>query len=90
MYYKYEWYARYMTINDLIFYNLFIRYILQSTLKIQIAAGTTLMVLNGWSETKDIAQGVASILILTVMILCPVGFIVILYKNYENLCWLSV
>ena len=34
VYYKYKWYARYMTIHDMIFYNLFIRYIIQSTLKL--------------------------------------------------------
>ena len=33
-YRKYEWYAKYMTINGMIFYNLFLRYVLQSTLKI--------------------------------------------------------
>ena len=90
MYYKYEWYRRYMTIQDMIFYNLFIRYILQSSLKLQIAAGTTLMVLDGFSELKDIVQGVSSILLLVLLSFCPIVFVVVLYKNYLNLAWLSI
>ena len=33
-YTDYKWYRRYMMLHDKIFYNLFIRYILQSTLKL--------------------------------------------------------
>ena len=46
----YRYYRVYMTLYEAIFYNLFIRYIIQSTLKLQVAAVTTLTLVN-WSET---------------------------------------
>ena len=90
VYSDYNWYRRYMTISDLIFYNLFIRYIIQSTLKLQIGAASTLFVLSSWSETNDIAQAVVAITILALLASAPVVFALILYKNYENLNWLSI
>ena len=89
-YHKYEWYAKYMTINGMIFYNLFLRYALQSTLKIQIGAGVTLVLLNSWSEGKEIIQGVIAILMIVAMTICPFSFGLILYRNFENLDVLSM
>ena len=42
----YSWYKRYRDIKSQIFYNAFIRYLIQSCLKLGIAAGTTLTAIN--------------------------------------------
>lgn len=43
---NYSWYKRYRDIKSQIFYNAFIRYLIQSCLKLGIAAGTTLTAIN--------------------------------------------
>ena len=43
-----------------------------------------------WIDPKDIAQGVVAICMLIVMNLCPLIFAIVLYKNFENLAWLSI
>ena len=63
----YEWYRRYMTLHDKIFYNLFIRYIFQSTLKIQFASVMTLMLLPDWKTISSVVQGVIAYLLLISM-----------------------
>ena len=55
MYRNYAWFRTYMKIHDKIFYNLFIRYIFQSTLKVQFASAMTLMLLDDWSNAKNLA-----------------------------------
>ena len=89
-YHKYEWYRTYMIIQEKIFYNLFIRYILQSNLKVQIGACTTLMLIVHWSGAKEIVQGSIAITILILTTLIPICFGIILYKNFKILNLLSV
>ena len=82
----YRYYRIYMTIHDAMFYNLFIRYVIQSTLKIQVAAVTTLTVAS-WSSISGIIQGLLSLLLLASLGIAPVVFGVILYKNVEDLSY---
>ena len=51
---KYEWYRIYMTVIEKVYYNLFIRYLLQATLKMQIGACST-MILISWVTVEDIS-----------------------------------
>ena len=81
----YKWYSRYMTLHDKIFYNLFIRYIFQSTLKIQFASVMTLMLLSDWKTISNIVQGVLAYLLLILMQACPFVFAAILYTQFKNL-----
>ena len=46
----YRYYRIYMQVYEAIFYNMFIRYVIQSTLKLQVAAVTTLTLVD-WLET---------------------------------------
>ena len=46
-----KWYRIYLRVHTKIFYNVFIRYILQSTLKIQVASVLTLMILDDFEST---------------------------------------
>ena len=78
---KYEWYRIYMTIIEKVYYNLLIRYFLQATLKMQIAACTTI-VLVSWITVSEISQGIISIVLMTALTLQPLLFIWVLYKNY--------
>ena len=48
------------------------------------------MLLVHWSNAKEITQGSIAVTILVVTTLCPVWFGVVLYKNFDNLNWLSV
>ena len=65
----------------MIFYNTFLRYILQSNLKMSVAAATTL------SVTASYASGSAifAIIELIIFCLCPILFRVILHRQRENL-----
>ena len=78
-----------MQINDMIHYNLFIRFLLQSALKFQIATATTIAVVV-WTKTASIAQGIVAIIFLTMLTALPFIFGGVLWKNYENLNVLSV
>ena len=61
---RYHWIKKlHQTIHDKIFYNLFIRYILQSALKVQIATCTTIKLVV-WSTTSGMLQGVFAIIML--------------------------
>ena len=82
----YKYYKIYMTVYETMFYNLFIRYILQSTLKIQVAACITLTMIS-WSSASGIVQGVISILLLGLLVCAPILFGIILYKNIEDLSY---
>ena len=53
----------YTAIHQRVFYNLFIRYILQSALKVQIAVCTTIE-LADWSKTSGKAQGTLAIILI--------------------------
>jgi hypothetical protein len=65
-----------------IFYNTFIRYILQSTLKLQIASLTT-MTLTEWDKGKmQIIVAGSVVVLLTLM---PFVAIAILVKHFKNL-----
>ena len=81
----YQWYKRYMTLHDKIFYNLFIRYIFQSTLKIQFASYMTLMLLPDWKSVSNIVQGVVSYFLLIMMQACPFVFAAILFTKFTEL-----
>jgi hypothetical protein len=60
-------------------YNAILRYILQSNLKMGIAAGTSLVVIT------SISSAVTSSLILFTICVCPIMFRLILNKNWANL-----
>ena len=83
---NYRYFRIYMTVHDAIFYNLFIRYVIQSTLKIQVAALTTLIA-AGWSSTSGIIQSLLSLLLLACLGIAPIVFGVVLYKNMEDLSY---
>ena len=67
-----------------IFYNAFIRYILQSTLKIQIGAYTTIS-LASWSTPLDKTQSIIAISTLVIFSAWPFVFAIVLYRNYNYL-----
>ena len=73
-----------MQVHDAIFYNLFIRYVLTSTLKIQVAVCTTLMVIS-WSGIVDITQGVIACLLMFALSVAPIVTAVCLYRSREKL-----
>ena len=77
----------YQQIHKKIFFNLFIRYILQSTLKVQIATSACIVAINqtGWTGFSVITQGFFAIIILIGFILCPLLFIWVMYANSANL-----
>ena len=60
---RYQWIKKlHKQIHEKIFYNLFIRYVLQSTLKVQIATCTTIKLVV-WSTTSGKMQGLFSVII---------------------------
>ena len=71
-------------LHDKIFYSLFIRYILQSTLKVQMAACTT-VALTSWATTTESAQRACAIGIIVLFWCWPILFASVMYKNYSNL-----
>jgi len=89
IYRDYKCFSRYMNLKQKIFYNAFIRYAIQSTLKLQISACMTLSALN-WEESSQLGQGVVSIFLIFVFLTLPVVFVCILWRNYEHLNTLSM
>ena len=75
----------YAKVHDKVFYNMFIRYILNSSLKLQFASVLTLMLLEDFESTQNLGQGIASTLLLTILAIFPFVFAVILWKNYKHL-----
>jgi hypothetical protein len=78
---SYTWYRRYRSVKGMIFYNTFLRFILQSNLKMGVAAVTTI------STAASFASGsaVAALVELSIFCICPFLFRYILYKNKINL-----
>ena len=60
---RYTWAKKISSkIDDIVYYNVFIRYVIQSTLKVQIAAIATIKLVD-WSSTSGMTQGIISIVI---------------------------
>ncbi len=83
---NYKFYKKYQDIKGVLYYNVFIRYLLQSCLKLGIAAGTTLTTTkySGVTPTK-IGTICTSTLILGVILISPLLFGLILKLNFVNL-----
>ena len=83
---SYSAYKTYRGIRENIFYNAFLRYILQSVLKVGLASATTLSMVT-WSNFKlsSAISVIASSLILLVFAFSPLIFGLILKKNFEKL-----
>lgn len=102
IYYDYKIYKAYRQFQQKIFYNAFIRYALQSSLKLEMAAASSLYIIYtafsaiDKSDDKDAEkigsnyQVISSCLILGVSFVLPLLFGLILYRNYENLPYTSV
>ena len=82
----YRYYRAYMNVRLAIFYNLFIRYTLQSALKIQIAAMTTITLIS-WSTVSGIAQGSFTMLLFITITSLPIFFGIFLFRNNENVVY---
>ncbi len=78
---NYTWYKRYRSVKGMIFYNTFLRFTLQSNLKMGIAAATTLSVATSYAS----GSVVVALVELIVFCLCTVLFRFILHKNKDNL-----
>ena len=63
---------------------MFIRYIMNSTLKIQIATYTTIA-LCSWTTVAGVSQGIAASILLLAYVSCPIFFALVLWANFENL-----
>lgn len=83
---NYKFYRRYRMLKDKIFYNFFLRYLLQSCLKLAVGAGVSLTLID-WSNvgTNQIGTIMASSLILLVILISPIIFGVILMKSFKDL-----
>lgn len=82
---RFEWPRKKLKqLKDKLFYNMFIRYILQSTLKIQISACATIA-LTSWGTLTETSQQAAAIVILIIFCLWPLYFASVLHANYSNL-----
>jgi len=84
---QYSCFRFYMRLKNLVFYNLFIRFALQSFLKFLIAALTTITVID-WS-TDGVSQGVPAIIIMVILLALPFTFVFVMKKNYVHLQWPS-
>jgi hypothetical protein len=73
----YAWYRRYRKVRQLICYNGILRYILQSNLKMGVAACISLTLMN------STGSAVTSGLILFGIVLSPIVFRVIIVKNFK-------
>lgn len=81
---KYQCFKCYMTIKNKVFYNLFIRFALQSFLKFLIAALTTLTAVD-MSQKDGLEQGLPAVLILALLLSLPFTFVCVLKKNFGSL-----
>lgn len=84
VHYKYSWYKYYETIRRKIFYNTFIRYFLQSNLKLQIAFSFTYISYD-WKGSKHIFQRMTALIGLFVLNLIPFFFYCILKRKKYDL-----
>ena len=74
----------YKKIADKVFYRLFIRYVMQSTLKVQIAAASTI-VFSSWSTFSGVAEYMVGFILFLAFLMSPFIFALVLWANYENL-----
>ena len=79
----------YVSIKKKLFYNTFLRYVLQSTLKLQIAAGAVIGydLMTSYEDTKETPTGpkVFSWITIAVLNLCPFLFFLVVMRNQSNL-----
>lgn len=82
----YKLYTKFRRLQEKIYYNAIIRYLLQSCLKLGVASATTLTLMN-WSEFKfkDFVSVLSASLVLIVIVLSPIAFRLILMHSYKNL-----
>jgi len=83
---SYSAYKTYQGIKESIFYNAFLRYMLQSVLKIGLASATTLSAIS-WSNfrTASLLSVVSGSVILLLMGTSPIIFGLALHRNFEKL-----
>ena len=79
MYKDYRWYRRYMMLRQRFFWNVFIRYILQSELKLLISAGSVLM-LELQSDNSNKLNMIFPIMLASGILLCVLIFWRVLCK----------
>lgn len=85
MYYKYSWTRFYFKMKQSIFYNSFIRFVLQSALKMEIGFALTLTTLH-WKNKKDKSQIIFSgLMMFLLVVVIPVVFAVVLFKRRKEL-----
>ena len=78
-----------MTIKTKIFWNTFIRFSLQSFLKIMMGACLTLSLLH-WTDRGEVQQGVTSIVIIVTLVLLPFIYVYVIYRKFDDLWMPSV
>lgn len=83
---NYKMYSRFRQLEDKIYYNAFLRYFIQSILKLALAACGTLAAVT-WSnlDFKTAVSISVQIIILTLFIVSPILFYKILDSNYQKL-----
>ena len=84
VYRDYRLYKAYMTIRQRIFWNAFIRYALQSELKLLISACSVVM-LEASKDLPDIMNMVFPIMMLFFLLLCPLLFLRVMMKYRKEL-----
>lgn len=85
MYYKYSWTRFYFKMKQSIFYNSFIRFVLQSALKMEIGFALTLTTLH-WKNKKDKSQIIFSgLMMFLLVVVIPVVFAVVLFRRRKEL-----
>ena len=75
---------QYEELKKKVFYNMFVRYILQSALKIQIASWTTIGLIS-WSSFSEVFQGISAYLLVTIFFASPYVFLSVIAANDSNL-----
>ena len=77
----YIWYKRYRNIKGKIFYNLLLRFVLQSNLKMGFAAATTISIATNFATGSVII----ALIELAFFCVCPILFRYILHRNRLDL-----
>lgn len=83
-YSKYSVFSCYMRLKNKVFYNMLIRFSLQSYLKTFVASCTTINLIV-WSDSQSMNQGASSIAIVTVLVLLPFIYVYVMCKNSVHL-----
>lgn len=85
IYYKYSWTRFYFRMKQKIFWNTFIRGLIQTSMKMQIGFCVTIYALE-WETQKDRPQIVMSFILLCILaLIIPPFFAFVLYRNRNNL-----